>query len=218
MVARRRPAIPHASERRRKHAGVVATDEAGQAWRGVAPAADSRRPCPAHVHPAPAPPCSRRAAHQPPQHRQPAEAPPCPPTPPTPPAVGAQSTNPRNTVSQLKRLLGKKFSDPAVQADLQYFPYKVVEGPGGECLFQVGGWERWERCLVLVGVVSGGGAQLGECLLEAGRGLGAQLSYWTGLEFQCSSWPPSGTRHVLFQVTGGTWNSPPSLPSRRTVP
>ncbi|KAL4450109.1 hypothetical protein ABPG77_010778 [Micractinium sp. CCAP 211/92] len=52
-------------------------------------------------------------------------------------AVGAMSTNPKNTISQLKRLLGKKFSDPQVQQDLTYFPFKVVEGPNGECLYEV---------------------------------------------------------------------------------
>ncbi len=49
------------------------------------------------------------------------------------------STNPKNTISQLKRLLGKKFSDPQVQQDLTYFPFKVVEGPNGECLYEVRG-------------------------------------------------------------------------------
>ncbi len=47
------------------------------------------------------------------------------------------STNPRNTISQLKRLMGKKFSDPQVQADLQHFPFKVEAGPNGECLIDV---------------------------------------------------------------------------------
>jgi heat shock protein 4 len=47
------------------------------------------------------------------------------------------STNPRNTVSQLKRLLGKRFSDPKVQQDLRTFPYQVVQGPRGECLIEV---------------------------------------------------------------------------------
>lgn len=51
--------------------------------------------------------------------------------------MGGQSTNPRNTVNQLKRLLGKKFSDPHVQKDLEYFPFKVVAGPNGDCMFEV---------------------------------------------------------------------------------
>ena len=52
-------------------------------------------------------------------------------------AVGGLSTNPRNTISQAKRLMGKKFSDPAVQKDLVNFPFKVTEGPDGKCLINV---------------------------------------------------------------------------------
>lgn len=52
-------------------------------------------------------------------------------------AVGFMSTNPRNAISQLKRLIGKKFSDPHVQQDLSYFPFTVSEGPNGECMFDV---------------------------------------------------------------------------------
>jgi len=47
------------------------------------------------------------------------------------------ATNPRNTVSQIKRLLGKRFSDPTVQEDLKTLPFKVVGGPNGECLVEV---------------------------------------------------------------------------------
>jgi hypothetical protein len=54
------------------------------------------------------------------------------------PAAGGMATNPRNTVSQLKRLMGKKYSDPQVQQDLHSFPFKVAAGPNGECLFEVG--------------------------------------------------------------------------------
>jgi heat shock protein 4 len=45
--------------------------------------------------------------------------------------------NPKNTPHQLKRLLGKKFSDPAVQADIARLPFKVSEGPDGGCLVHV---------------------------------------------------------------------------------
>ena len=40
-------------------------------------------------------------------------------------AVGSLTVNPKNTVSQLKRLLGKRFQDPQVQADIKQLPYKV---------------------------------------------------------------------------------------------
>lgn len=35
------------------------------------------------------------------------------------------ATNMRNTISQLKRLLGKKFNRPDVQKDLVSFPFEV---------------------------------------------------------------------------------------------
>ena len=49
----------------------------------------------------------------------------------------ASSTNPRNSVSQLKRLLGRKFADPQLQADLQTLPFKVTEGADGFPLVHV---------------------------------------------------------------------------------
>ncbi|KXZ55613.1 hypothetical protein GPECTOR_2g1163 [Gonium pectorale] len=44
---------------------------------------------------------------------------------------------PQNTVHQLKRILGKKFADPEVQADIAKLPFTVLEGPGGGCLIKV---------------------------------------------------------------------------------
>ncbi|KAK2079079.1 hypothetical protein QBZ16_002769 [Prototheca wickerhamii] len=44
---------------------------------------------------------------------------------------------PRNTVGQIKRLLGKRFADPAVQQDLPYLPYTVVESASGGCEVEV---------------------------------------------------------------------------------
>jgi heat shock 70kDa protein 4 len=43
-------------------------------------------------------------------------------------AVGSLTVNPKNTVSQLKRLLGKRFQDPQVQEDIKQLPYKVSAG------------------------------------------------------------------------------------------
>lgn len=47
-------------------------------------------------------------------------------------AGAASSTmNPRNSVSQIKRLLGRAFADPELQRDLASFPFRVSEGPDG---------------------------------------------------------------------------------------
>ena len=48
-------------------------------------------------------------------------------------AEGGLSISPRNTIFQLKRLLGKHFSAPDVQEDIQRLPFEVREGPDGGC-------------------------------------------------------------------------------------
>ncbi|KAI7748651.1 hypothetical protein M8C21_012451, partial [Ambrosia artemisiifolia] len=47
--------------------------------------------------------------------------------------AGAASSmmNPKNTISQIKRLIGKPFSDPELQQDLKALPFSVTEGPDG---------------------------------------------------------------------------------------
>jgi L1 cell adhesion molecule like protein len=45
--------------------------------------------------------------------------------------------NPENTVFDAKRLIGRKISDPVVQADMQHWPFKLVRGPADKPLIEV---------------------------------------------------------------------------------
>lgn len=47
------------------------------------------------------------------------------------------SVNASNTVWDVLRLLGRRFTEPVVQAGLKYWPFKVVEGQDGKALIQV---------------------------------------------------------------------------------
>ena len=50
-------------------------------------------------------------------------------------------TNPENTVSSIKRFMGRKFNDPAVQRDKGLVPYKMQAAPNGDVQVKIG--DRW---------------------------------------------------------------------------
>ncbi|XP_038898991.1 heat shock 70 kDa protein 16 isoform X2 [Benincasa hispida] len=54
-------------------------------------------------------------------------------------SAGAASAtmNPRSTISQVKRLIGRNFSEPDVQKDLKIFPFKTSEALDGSILVHV---------------------------------------------------------------------------------
>jgi len=54
-----------------------------------------------------------------------------------------QITNPENTVFSIKRLIGRKFSDPEVQKDLKLMPYEIRESNDGGIEIKMG--EKWHQ-------------------------------------------------------------------------
>jgi len=54
------------------------------------------------------------------------------------PAKRQSVTNPTNTVYASKRLIGRRFNEPAVKKDQELVPYKIVEGGNGDAWIEAG--------------------------------------------------------------------------------
>ena len=53
-------------------------------------------------------------------------------------AKNQAATNPTNTVFDAKRLIGRRFSESATQADIKHFPFKVFDKGGDKPAIEVG--------------------------------------------------------------------------------
>ncbi|QBK31832.1 molecular chaperone DnaK [Roseitalea porphyridii] len=58
------------------------------------------------------------------------------------PAKRQAVTNPENTLFAVKRLIGRRYSDPTVDKDKSMVPYKIVEGNNGDAWVEAGGDKR----------------------------------------------------------------------------
>ena len=79
-------------------------------------------------------------------------------------------TNPDNTVFSIKRMIGRKFSDPEVQKDIKLMPFKIVQASNGDAQVEIGGktYSPPEiSAMVLRKLKEDGEAKLGETITEA---------------------------------------------------
>ena len=55
------------------------------------------------------------------------------------PAKRQAVTNPENTIFAVKRLIGRRVNDPAVEKDRKLVPYSIVDGGNGDAWVEVRG-------------------------------------------------------------------------------
>jgi len=79
-------------------------------------------------------------------------------------------TNPKNTIFSVKRLIGRKWSDPEVQRDKAWLPYEIKESDAGGVEIKMS--DRWYKpeeisAMVLAKIKADTEAKLGEKIEEA---------------------------------------------------
>jgi molecular chaperone DnaK len=84
------------------------------------------------------------------------------------PARRQQVTNPQNTISSIKRFMGRKFDE--VDEEMKIIPYEVVRGPNGDARVKAGGKEYAPpeiSAMILQKLKADAEAYLGESVNEA---------------------------------------------------